>query len=96
MNKVKVKYYAYFAVHTIRMVTLGTLSTSQQLSLGTLSKTATHNTHILQKKRECEREKCYAEIRVCVAFEGDNYGSGHRKKHIRVIKYVTLKQQLYL
>lgn len=43
---------AYFAVHTIRMVTLGTLSTCQQLPLHALSKTATHDTHILEGERD--------------------------------------------
>lgn len=39
------------------MVTLCTLSTSQQLPLWTLSKTATYNTHILRQKKESERKQ---------------------------------------
>lgn len=43
------------------MVTLGTLGTSQQLPFRTLSKTATHNTHILKQKGEHEKGKIKAE-----------------------------------
>lgn len=40
--------YIYFDLHTERMVTLGTLGTRQQLPFRTLSKAATHDTHVLK------------------------------------------------
>lgn len=50
--------YTHFAIHTVRMVTLGTLSTSKQLPLRTFSKTTTHNTHVLnQTRREDKRRE---------------------------------------
>lgn len=50
-------HYTHFAIHTVRMVTLGTLCTSKQLPLRTLSKTTTHNTHVLNQTRREEKRR---------------------------------------
>ena len=60
VSDISVESECHLAVDAVWMVTLCTLSTGQQLSLGTLPKTATHHTHVLGRNNHHGRKEVFS------------------------------------